>query len=93
LEQSFQQVNAELKKSNGELQVELGAIQSIGNIIPICAWCGHKIKNANDEWISVEKYIMNHIEAEVSHGMCPGCQEGFISEFKGRGGAADTQVV
>jgi len=78
LEQSLQQANVELKQTNGELQTALGAIKTIGDIIPICAWCGHKIKNANDEWISVEKYIMNHTEAKVSHGMCPGCETGFL---------------
>jgi len=80
LEQALEESNAELKTSNSELQGALQTIKTIGGIIPICAWCGHKIKDACNQWVSVEKYIVENSDAEFSHGMCPCCQEGMLNE-------------
>jgi|GEM_PF-3561596 len=80
LEQSLESSNAELKKTNDELQDAMQTIQTIGGIIPICAWCGHKIRNARDQWVSIEKYLMEHTDAQLSHGMCPGCHNDVLKE-------------
>lgn len=81
LEQSLEQSNAELQKTNLDLKDALLTIKTIGGIIPICAWCGHKIKDDSGQWVSVEKYIMDNTDAELSHGMCPSCKEGFHAEL------------
>jgi len=82
LEQSLQDSNTELKASNEALQMALKAIKAIGGIIPICGWCGHKIKDSDNQWISVEKYMISHTEADISHGMCPDCKEDFLKTYK-----------
>nr|WP_081610037.1 PAS domain-containing protein [Mariprofundus ferrooxydans] len=80
LEQSLERSNAELKKANDELQDAMQTINTISGIIPICAWCGHKIRNARDQWVSVESYLKEHTTAQLSHGMCPGCQEVVLNQ-------------
>lgn len=83
LEQSLENSNAELKKANDELHEALKTIKTISGIIPICAWCGHKIRDARDQWVSVEKYIMEHTDAQFSHGVCPNCAKGVLKGLEG----------
>jgi phosphoserine phosphatase RsbU/P len=47
-------------------------IQTLRSILPICAWC-KKIRDDDTLWHSVEAYLSNHAEAEVSHSICPDC--------------------
>lgn len=81
LEQSLEHSNAELQKANNELHEALQTIKTISGIVPICAWCGHKIRDDSDQWVSVEKYIRDHSDAQFSHGMCPSCADGFDREL------------
>lgn len=58
------------------------AIKTISGIIPLCAWCGAKIRDDNDEWVQLDTYLNTHSDATVSHGMCPECAEKFNREAK-----------
>jgi hypothetical protein len=69
------QRNAELQARNAELQEALEAIKTLSGAIPICAWCGRKIRDEAGEWQSVEAYIEMHSEATFTHGICPTCQK------------------
>lgn len=80
LEQALETTNAELHRSNEALREAMQAIKAIGGIIPVCAWCGHKIKTDRGQWVNVEQYIRTHTESEVSHGICPDCKDGMLSE-------------
>lgn len=86
LEQALETTNAELHKSNEALREAMRAIKAIGDIIPVCAWCGHRIKTDRGEWVNVEQYIRTHTESEVSHGICPDCKDGLL-----RDGQANTR--
>jgi len=80
LEQSLARTNAELEKTNRELQEALQKIKTISGIIPICSWCGNKIKDENDQWIGVDAFITQRSDATVSHGICPHCADAFKRE-------------
>jgi len=47
-------------------------IQTLRGILPVCAHC-KKVRENHGEWISLENFICDHTEAELSHGMCPDC--------------------
>ncbi|HXH71203.1 MAG TPA: PAS domain-containing protein [Mariprofundaceae bacterium] len=79
LEQTLENANTELRKANEALQEAMRAIKAIGGIIPVCAWCGHKIKTNQGEWMNVDQYIRTHTESEVSHGICPDCKDGLLN--------------
>ena len=55
-----------------ELQEAIAQIKNLRGIIPICSYC-HKIRNDQESWERLEKYIGEHSEAEFSHGICPDC--------------------
>ena len=47
-------------------------IRVLEGFIPICASC-KKIRNAEDQWEQMEKYITQHSLAQFSHSICPDC--------------------
>jgi hypothetical protein len=54
------------------------AIKALGDIIPICAWGGIKIKTEDGEWVNVDRYIRTQTDASVTHGICPECRDGLL---------------
>jgi PleD family two-component response regulator len=65
----------DLARSNEELQKALHAIKTLSGLIPICAWCGRRIRDEHNQWVQVESYIEAHTEAVFSHGICPDCMK------------------
>ncbi|OGU17921.1 MAG: histidine kinase [Geobacteraceae bacterium GWC2_53_11] len=63
-----------LERRTRELEKALAEIKLLQGIIPICASC-KKIRDDKGYWQQVEVFIMNHSEAEFSHGLCPACAE------------------
>ena len=63
---------AELLRSNEELQRALKEVKVLRGLIPICASC-KKIRNDGGFWQQLEEYLGEHSEAEFSHGLCQPC--------------------
>jgi PAS domain S-box-containing protein len=58
---------------NEEIVKQLQAeVQTLQGLLPICSHC-KKIRDADGQWNSVEKYIRHHSKAEFTHGVCPEC--------------------
>ena len=55
-----------------ELQNALDHVKTLQGILPICVHC-HKIRNDQESWERIEKYIMEHTDADFTHGLCPEC--------------------
>lgn len=53
-------------------------IEYLESLLVMCAWCG-RVKIEKGEWVSVERFLKNH-QVDTSHGMCPECALGMISE-------------
>lgn len=47
--------------------------KELRKLLPICAWCGKKIRDAEGNWKHVEAYIKEYTGADTTHGMCPEC--------------------
>lgn len=63
---------AELRRSNENLQRALAEVKVLRGLIPICASC-KKIRNDGGFWQQLEEYLGEHSEAEFSHGLCQPC--------------------
>lgn len=48
---------------------------------PICAWC-KRVRDDDTHWHSVEEYIATHSMAEVSHSICPDCQDAQLAAYQ-----------
>lgn len=75
-------MNAQLGEKNTDLMAYLGELQSLRGLIPICARC-KKIKDSHGYWNAVEKYLVNHPEADFTHSYCPECYEEMLEDIEG----------
>lgn len=57
-----------------ELEAALARVRQLEGIIPICMYC-KKIKDDQESWQELEKYITQHSEVMFSHSACPECYE------------------
>ena len=55
-----------------ELQVSLSEVKTLSGMIPICASC-KRVRQDDGYWASIERYIRDHSDAELSHSICPKC--------------------
>ena len=62
------------------LALEKAVIKTIGGFIPICSNC-KKIRDEEGTWLTIDHYIMNYTEHELSHGICPECKETLYGPF------------
>jgi sigma-B regulation protein RsbU (phosphoserine phosphatase) len=63
---------ADLRRSNDELQQALKEVKVLRGLIPICASC-KKIRNDGGFWQQLEDYLSEHSGVEFSHGLCQPC--------------------
>jgi PAS domain S-box-containing protein len=52
-------------------------LASLRGLLPICMVC-KKIRNAEGDWVQLERYIRDHSHAEFTHGLCPECDAGYL---------------
>lgn len=55
-----------------ELEAALAHVKRLQGIIPVCCGC-NRIRTDQDSWMRIEKYIEEHTDFRISHGMCPDC--------------------
>ena len=63
------------------LKEALVHVKTLQGILPICMHC-HKIRNDQQSWERLEKYIAEHSDAQFSHGLCPECLKKHYPDFK-----------
>lgn len=77
----LRRLNEELQTRNVQLQRALQTIKTLSGLVPICAWCGRKIRDEVGTWVSLETYVEEHSEAQFTHGICPECLRRFEDEY------------
>ena len=63
-----------------ELQDALSRVKTLKGLLPICASC-RKIRDDQGYWTSVEAYLLQHSDAEFTHGICPDCAQELYPDF------------
>jgi hypothetical protein len=61
-----------LRKTIEELEQSKAEIGQLRGLLPICASC-KRIRDGDQQWILIEKYIEVRSEASFTHGICPEC--------------------
>ncbi|TSA16759.1 PAS domain S-box protein [bacterium] len=56
------------------LKTALENVRTLDGLVPICAHC-KKIRDDKGYWNQLEKYIVDHTDAKLTHGLCPDCAE------------------
>jgi len=57
-----------------ELKTALENVRTLDGLVPICAHC-KKIRDDKGYWNQLEKYIVDHTDAKLTHGLCPDCAQ------------------
>ena len=65
-------VEEEREKLIKELQEALKEIKALRGILPLCSFC-KKIRDDKGYWEQVDVYIYKHLQADISHSICPEC--------------------
>ena len=68
------ELEATLAERIRALQDALAHVKTLQGLLPICMHC-HRIRNDQQTWERLEKYISEHTEAEFTHGLCPECMK------------------
>jgi GAF domain-containing protein len=67
-------VEFELRRVSAELAKAAESVRTLSGLLPVCAYC-KGVRNDSGYWQSVEAYLENTTEAEITHGICPACLE------------------
>ena len=70
-------LEADLHQHVQELEAALGHVKQLQGLLPICSYC-KKIRDDQDYWHNVDRYIATKTEVHFSHGICPTCYEEII---------------
>jgi hypothetical protein len=63
-----------------EYQGALAQVKQLSGLLPICSSC-KKVRDDQGYWTRIEEYIIDHSEADFSHGLCPDCLKKLYPEF------------
>ncbi len=72
LNKELLQTQRRLSEKIVEQEATLERMRQLEGIIPICMYC-KKIRDDENSWHHLEKYLSEHSDATFSHGMCPDC--------------------
>jgi len=61
------------------VEEQMSQVKVLRGLLPTCAWC-KKVRDDAGYWSEIEAYIVQHSEAEFSHGICPDCRARFKSD-------------
>jgi len=73
-------LNLEKEMAIEGLKEALNKISTLRGLLPICAAC-KKIRDDKGYWNQIETYIMEHSDADFSHGICPDCAKELYGEY------------
>jgi DNA-binding response OmpR family regulator len=74
-----------------QLEDALAQVKQLKGLLPICCYC-KKVRDDQNYWQQVEKYISVHSDVQFSHGICPGCWESVVEPELSRAGLAGVRA-
>lgn len=73
-------MNKTLQDENLQLIDYISELKVMRGIIPICSHC-KSIRDQDGNWTKLETYLLNHSDADISHGICPDCVKKYYPEI------------
>ena len=63
---------------------DIGELVSTQGVVPIGMRC-RRVRDTSDGWAPMEQYLKDHLDLDMSHGVCPDCLKKYYPEFSGHG--------
>ncbi len=73
-------LKSELDNRVKELEESMAHVKLLQGILPICMHC-HQIRDDKEVWQRMDKYLAEHTDVMLSHGLCPECYEKHYPDF------------
>lgn len=70
-------LEADLHQNVRDLETALAHVKQLQGLLPICSYC-KKIRDDQDYWHNVDRYISTKTDVRFSHGICPSCYDEII---------------
>ena len=70
-----------MKEQRDQLEAALARVKRLEGIIPICSYC-KQIRDDQQSWHKLERYISDHSEALFTHSICPHCYDEQMKKIK-----------
>jgi sigma-B regulation protein RsbU (phosphoserine phosphatase) len=61
-----------------DLEVALAHVKHLHGLLPICCYC-KKVRDDQNYWHEVERYVADHADVSFSHGICPTCWQDVVA--------------
>jgi len=74
-----QETKRQLEETILDLRRSQAEAKNLEGLLPICAQC-KKIRDDAGDWHILEAYIVEHSEAQFTHGLCPECLKAYFPE-------------
>ena len=58
---------------------DIGDLVATQGIVPVCMHC-RKVRDTSNGWALMEQYLKDHLDLDVSHGICPDCLKKYYPE-------------
>jgi DNA-binding response OmpR family regulator len=65
-----------------DLEEALSHVQKLQGLLPICSYC-KMVRNEDNYWEQVEKYLTTRSDLELTHSVCPKCLARVMKEIDG----------
>ena len=73
---------AEQRRLVGELRAANARIRTLSDLLPLCPYCKRvRVGDSDLAWRTVESYLAETPELQVSHALCPECSARHCPEF------------
>ena len=69
-----------LGRVENQISESISKMKTLQGLIPICSTC-KKIRDDSGSWNRLENYLVEHSEAEFTHGICKDCMKEHYGEF------------
>lgn len=56
---------------------------ALRGLFTICAYC-HKVRIDQNAWTQIEQFVVEHSDADFTHGVCPSCFHKVTAEMTGK---------
>jgi PAS domain-containing protein len=59
---------------------DIGELVSLEGLVPVCMHC-RRVRTEGRTWQAMERYLKDHLDMDISHGLCPDCLRKYYPEF------------
>ena len=70
-------LESDLHQHVHDLETALAHVKQLQGLLPICSYC-KKIRDDQDYWHNVDRYLSQKTDVRFSHGICPTCYDEII---------------